>query len=68
MAKPTPKTKETPALEVSLDDFCKRLSRTDSRYTLIAAFHLNQTKASKLRDTASAYQERFEKYINTPAI
>jgi hypothetical protein len=58
----------TPEVDVSLDDFCKKLSLKETRYSLISAFHLNQKKAGKLRDTPSAYQGRFEKYINTPVI
>lgn len=62
-----PTTKKPAEDRVSLDEFCARLSETEKRYTLLAAFHASELKARCTRDTATAFAERFKKFIQAPA-
>lgn len=67
------KAAETPEPEApveyiqSLDDFCRHLSLTESRYLLISAFHFSERTAGRLKDLPSAYAERYADSLNQPA-
>ncbi|EIW6162822.1 hypothetical protein MF451_003819 [Salmonella enterica subsp. enterica serovar Saintpaul] len=50
--------------EVSLDEFCCRLSLTERRSGLISVFHYRERKENRYRDLPSAYAARFEAYVN----
>lgn len=52
--------------ELTLDEFCVRLSSTDRRPELLSGFHFTETRAAHLKDTEAAFRERFTAYINTP--
>ena len=52
--------------ELTLDEFCVRLSSTDRRPELLSGFHFTETRAQRLKDTEAAYRERFKAYVNTP--
>lgn len=69
MAKTPTKIPATqPENPISLTDYCKRLSVTERRHTLIASFFYTEKVAGRLTDTPSAYAKRFAEHINTPAI
>lgn len=72
----TPKTKTqeaampAPAVtadnEISLIEFCTRLSATVRRPELISAFEYSERRAGSIKDTAEAFQARFENFGKTP--
>ena len=67
-SKPEPaKASEAPAaVQVTLTEFCIRLSETVRRVGLLAAFEYRERKAGRLKDTTEAFQGRFDKFVNTP--
>ncbi|SAK98686.1 hypothetical protein AWB80_07570 [Caballeronia pedi] len=52
--------------DVTLDEFCVRLSRSDRRVELIAAFHFTETSAGRFKDAESNYQSRFTAFVTKP--
>jgi hypothetical protein len=70
--KSTPKTEpakagEAPAaVQVTLTEFCTRLSEKVRRVGLLAAFEYTERKAGRTKDTNEAFQGRFDKFVNTP--
>lgn len=52
---------------LTLDEACQRLSVTDRRIELIAAFHHTETAAGRLRDTEEAYRTRLAAFASSPA-
>lgn len=55
-----------PAVKVSLDDFCRSLSRRDRRVELIAMFRHTEVTAKHLSDTAAAYEQRYTATAKRP--
>lgn len=53
--------------DISLDEFCLRLSNSDKRVELIAAFNHVEGKDNRIKDTETAYRSRFDAFINAPA-
>lgn len=53
--------------ELSIDEFCTRLSAEDSRVELIGAFAATEKAAGRTQDTETAYRERFAQFVNQPA-
>lgn len=51
---------------LSINEFCTRLSETVIRPELIGAFAFSERAAGNLRDTADAYQARYEAFVNKP--
>lgn len=56
----------TEAGDLSLVEFCTRLSATVRRPELISAFEFSERRAGRVKDTAEAFQARFEKFGKTP--
>jgi hypothetical protein len=52
---------------LSLSEFCQRLSTSDRRVELIAAFHHAETGAGHGQDTEANYRARFEAFVTQPA-
>jgi hypothetical protein len=52
---------------VSLVEFCTRLSQKDRRVETIGAFHADETKQQRTRDTYSAFLKRYEAFRKRPA-
>lgn len=65
MAKSTPAPNNE--FVVQLDHFCTDLSATDKRVEMIGAFNTIERQAGRVRDTATAYQSRYEAFCNAPA-
>lgn len=47
-------------------EFCARLSESLRKPELIGAFHSTEVAAGVERDTAEAFQARFEEFVNKP--
>lgn len=54
-------------LPLSLQEFCTRLSVKDNRVELISGFEMSERLAGRLKDTDSAYNGRYQEFINQPA-
>lgn len=54
------------APQLTLTEFCTRLSETVRRTELISGFEFSMRKAGALKDTAEAYQARFDAFVTTP--
>lgn len=52
--------------ELTLDEFCTRLSAADKRVELIGAFHFVETRAQRFKDAESSYRARFTAFANKP--
>lgn len=52
--------------DLSLVEFCTRLSATVRRPELISAFEFSERRAGRVKDTAEAFQARFENFGKTP--
>lgn len=52
--------------KIPLDEFCRRLSETVNRPELIGGFEFTERRASRLKDTESAYRARFDAFVKTP--
>lgn len=53
--------------ELTLHEFCQRLSGNDKRVELISAFHYAETSAGTIKDVETAFASRFADFINKPA-
>lgn len=52
--------------QVTLEEFCLRLSNSDRRVELIGAFHFVEKQASRFKDAESNYASRFSAFVNKP--
>lgn len=52
--------------EVTLTEFCVRMSATDKRVELIGGFNASEARAGTVKDTESRYRARFTAFINKP--
>jgi len=60
---------DTPVVEpvkVTLNEFCSRLSEAATRPELYGAFESVERRAGRLKDTAEAYRQRFDAFVNSP--
>jgi hypothetical protein len=55
-----------PVVQVTLEEFCVRLSNTDRRVELLSAFHFTEKQAARLKDAESNYAARYTAFINKP--
>lgn len=53
--------------ELTLDEFCARLSRKDRRVELIGGFHFAARAAGVVKDTEAGFAARFEAFATRPA-
>lgn len=54
------------AAEVTLNEFCTSLSRTDKRVELIGGFASVEAKAGHTKDTEDNFRARFLAFTNKP--
>lgn len=66
MAKATLSTEEKPS-EVTLDEFCTRLSMKDKRVELIGGYHADEKRNGSVKDSEENFKKRFELFIKRPA-
>lgn len=52
--------------EVSLDEFCTRLSETVKSPEMIGGFHYTERAAQRMRGTSEAFKARFDAFCNKP--
>lgn len=52
---------------LTLDEFCTQLSKSDKRVALIGGFYADEKANRRIKDTAAAYQGRYDKFIKKPA-
>ena len=52
--------------QLTLEEFCTRLSATDKRVELIGAFYFVEKSADRTKDYESEYQSRFTAFVNKP--
>ena len=52
--------------ELTLDEFCTRLSKTDSRVELIGGFHADARAKAHLKDVDTGFLRAFENYCTRP--
>lgn len=57
---------DAPAIEVSLDEFCTRLSETVKTPEIIGGFHYTERAAGNMRGTFEAYKARFDAFLTKP--
>lgn len=57
---------ETVVPELSINDFCARLSETITRPELIGAFAHVERAAGRVKDTGVAYRARYDHFVNQP--
>jgi hypothetical protein len=53
--------------ELTLQEFCIRLSTTDRRVEMIGAFEHVERLAGRAKDTETAYAGRYSAFCNKPA-
>lgn len=59
---------EGPAsFELTLDEFCTRLSSTDKRVEMIAGFHYVEKQAGRVKATEEAFAKRYADFQTIPA-
>lgn len=56
-----------PAEELTLAEFCTRLSSTDRRVELIGGFEHSERRAGRSKDTEEAYAARYADFLSQPA-
>ena len=54
------------APELSINDFCARLSETITKPELIGAFAHVERVAGRVKDTELAYRARYDLFVNQP--
>lgn len=52
--------------ELTLDEFCTRLSNTDKRVELIGGFAHSERAAGTIKDTEPAFKARFAAFATKP--
>jgi hypothetical protein len=58
---------DSPAVNVTLENFCVSLSARDNRPHMVGAFYTSQVVAKSLFDTPESYQSRYDAFVNQPA-
>lgn len=51
---------------ITLDEFCLRLSKSDKRVEMIGGFHHVEKQARRFKDAEQNYQTRFVAFVNKP--
>ena len=62
-----PAIAQVAATQLTLNEFCLRLSQRERRVTLIGGFEAVERKALRTKDTEAQYQSRYDAFINQPA-
>lgn len=52
--------------DVTIKEFCSRLSVKDKRVELIGAFHSEEVRCRRVKDSEANYQKRFEEFVKRP--
>ena len=54
------------AVQITLTEFCVRLSETVRKPELIAGFEHVERRAGRLQDTDEAFRSRYDQFVNAP--
>ena len=65
-AAPEAPVPEPARFTLSLEEFCARKSERDRRVELIAAFHMDESRAGISRDAEEAFEARFDAFRRRP--
>jgi hypothetical protein len=52
--------------ELTVEEFCRRLSVTDRRVELLGAFHFDEKRNGRVKDTETNFRARFDEFANKP--
>lgn len=52
--------------QITLEEFCTRLSNVDKRVELIGGFHYTELTAGNIKDAESEFQVRFTVFATKP--
>lgn len=63
---PAPDAAAPAPSEVTLHEFCVRLSVTDRRPELIGGFEFTERVAGRVKDTEAAFQSRYDAFVIKP--
>lgn len=55
-----------PLDQITLHEFCLRLSESIRRPELISAFEHVERRAGRIKDTDAAFRSRYDQFINAP--
>jgi hypothetical protein len=71
---PTMTAPDTPAdppapqtFDLTVDEFCMRLSATDGRVEMIAGFHADELRQGRVKGPETAFAARFSAFCVRPA-
>lgn len=53
---------EQQSFELSVDEFCARLSATDKRVEMIRGFHFDEQRVGHIKDTEERFLARYEAF------
>lgn len=56
-----------PVDDVTLTEFCLRLSLTDKRFEMIAAFESAERSAGRVKGVETVYAARYQAFLTQPA-
>jgi hypothetical protein len=64
----TPAAADAPVevVELTLNEFCQRLSETVRRPELLSAFEYTERAADRIKGTVAEFEARFEQFRKTP--
>lgn len=57
---------DAPPEQITVQEFCQRLSVTDKRVELIAGFYSVEMRESRFKDAEDQFRSRFEAFITKP--
>lgn len=62
----TPAPSDQAEQELTLHEYCIRLSKVDKRVEMIAAFNYTETMAGTIKDIESAFAARYNDFLTKP--
>lgn len=63
----TPHQTEPDAFDLTLQEFCTRLSTSDGRVEMIAGFHYSEIQAGRTKDSEANFSSRYVAFQTQPA-
>lgn len=68
-ASPEPPPADQPPVtfDLTLEEFCRRLSGTENRVEMIAGFYSDEARANHWKDSEAAFTARFDAFQIRPA-
>lgn len=63
---PTPVESPPETFDLTLEEFCRRLSATDTRVEMVAGFYADETAAGRVKDSSEAFDTRYAAFQSRP--